>query len=234
MALTPQNEAAFLREVDDELRRDQLIGFWQKWGKMLIVVIVIGLALLAGFLWWRHHQQEQAGVRGEQFSAAVRDLTAGKNDAQVQQQLADLSKSDSDGYRAASKMILAAQHLQKNDLKGAGAAFNALAQDATLPEPFRDLALIRSVNAEFDTLPPATVIARLKPIAVQGNPWFGSAGEMVALSYLKLNQPAQAAAILAAIAKDTTVPNSIRARTQRLAAGLGADVSADQTAPVKE
>jgi hypothetical protein len=234
VALTPQNEAAFLREVDDELRRDQLIGFWQRWGKLLIAAIVIALAVLAGFLWRRHHQQEQAGARGEQFSTAVRDLTAGKSDATVQKQLTDLSDSDSPGYRAASKMILAAQHLQKNDLKGAGAAFNALAQDANVAQPFRDLALIRSVNAEFDTLPPATVIARLKPIAVQGNPWFGSAGEMVALSYLKLNQPAQAAAILAAVAKDSSVPNSIRARTQRLAAGLGVDVSAAQTSPVKE
>ena len=42
---------------------------------------------------------------------------------------------------------------------------------------------------ELDTLAPQTVIDRLKGLAVAGNPWFGSAGEMVALSYLKQGKP---------------------------------------------
>src|SRR3546814_7858012 len=72
--------------------------------------------------------------------------------------------------------------LQKNDLKGAAAKFASIAQDQSLAESFRDLALIRQTAAEYDSLKPDVVISRLRGLAVKGGPWFGSAGEMVALA----------------------------------------------------
>ena len=37
MALTPQNEETFFREVDEELRREQLGSFWRRYGRLLLV-----------------------------------------------------------------------------------------------------------------------------------------------------------------------------------------------------
>ena len=76
---------------------------------------------------------------------------------------------------------------------------------------------------ELDTLPPQQVIDRLKGLAVAGNPWFGSAGEMVAAAYLKQNQPQRAAPIFAAMAKDQSIPESLRARAVQMAGALGVD-----------
>lgn len=50
MALTPNTNEAFLREVDDELRRDQLLTFWERYGRALIGAIVVALALFGGYL----------------------------------------------------------------------------------------------------------------------------------------------------------------------------------------
>src|SRR3546814_9807998 len=70
-------------------------------------------------------------------------------------------------------------------LKGAAAKFASIAQDQSLAESFRDLALIRQTAAEYDSLKPDVVISRLRGLAVKGGPWFGSAGAMVALAYLR-------------------------------------------------
>ena len=67
MALTPTENEAFLREVDDNLRRDQMTGLARKWGTVGAVVVGLFLMGLAAFLWWRNHQLEQAGKEGEQF-----------------------------------------------------------------------------------------------------------------------------------------------------------------------
>ena len=40
MALTPQNNQAFLREVDEELRRDQVASFGRRYGLWVAVAIV--------------------------------------------------------------------------------------------------------------------------------------------------------------------------------------------------
>ena len=44
-----------------------------------------------------------------------------------------------------------------------------------------DAALVRMTAIELDTLPPQAVVDRLKGLAVAGNPWFGSAGELTAI-----------------------------------------------------
>ena len=72
-----------------------------------------------------------------------------------------------------------------------------------MPEPYRDLALVRATALEFDTLKPEEVIARLEPLSKPGKPWFASAGELTAMAYLKQGRSEQAGKLFAAIAADT-------------------------------
>src|SRR3546814_10602240 len=63
--LNKEVDEAFLREVDDELRRDQLAGWWRRWGRWLVVLVGLGLIALAAWLWWQEEQKRQAGLLGE-------------------------------------------------------------------------------------------------------------------------------------------------------------------------
>lgn len=85
------------------------------------------------------------------------------------------------------------------------------------------MALIRVATAEFDSLPPQKTIDRLKPLAKPGTPWFGSAGEMTAISYMKMGKDDLAGPIFAQIAKQEDLPQSLRSRAQQMAGGLGID-----------
>ena len=233
MALTPQNEETFFREVDEELRRDQLGSFWRRYGKLLVVGVGIALIAFAGFLYWQHRQAEQAGLAGEQLSTALRSVSDNKPEA-AKPILAQLGTSGIEGYRATAKLTSAALALDKRDDKAAIAQYAAIAADTGVAQPFRDLALIRQTAVEFDALPPATVVARLKPLAVAGNPWFGSAGELVALAYQKMGKTDLAGPLLAAMAKDKDVPETIRTRALRLAGLLGVDAVAQPAGAAKD
>jgi hypothetical protein len=222
LAESPEINEAFLREVDEELRRSEMLSLWQRWRNWLIGGIGGGLALFGGYLWWQNDQIAKAGVEGEQMTQAIDALGAGKTDVATKA-LDALSTSSRDGYRASAKLTKAAMALQRGDGKGALAAYATVAADTSLAKPWRDLALIRQTSAEFDTLKPETVIARLKPLAISGNPWFGSAGEMVAIAYLKQNKQDLAGGIFASLAKDKDVPDSIRQRAQQMAAQFGVD-----------
>jgi hypothetical protein len=225
LALPPKTDQAFLREVDEELRRDQLAGFWTNWGVWVGVAVVAALAALAGFLYWQHHTVEVAGVEGEQLQVAYDSLGA-NNAAAAAKPLAELAQSNRDGYRALAQFTQADILLQKDDLKGAAAKLGAIAADTSLAKPFRDLALVRQTSAEFDTLKPQVVVERLRPLAVPGGAWLGSAGEMVAVSYLRMNQRQQAGTLFGQIARDTGVPETIRQRAVQMAGVLGVDAVA--------
>jgi hypothetical protein len=224
LALPPKTDETFLREVDEELRRDQLAGFWTKWGLWVAVALVAALAALAGFLYWQHRQTEAAGVEGEKLQAAYDSLGA-NNVPAASKTLAELASSNRDGYRALAQFTQADVLLQKNDLKGAAAKFAAIAADASLAKPFRDLALIRQTSAEYDTLKPQVVVERLRPLAVPGGPWLGSAGEMVAVAYIRQNQRPQAGTLFGQIARDPGVPETIRQRAVQMAGVLGVDAT---------
>lgn len=222
MALRPADNESFYREVDEELRRDQMKSYWERYGKLVIAGIVLVLAAIAGFIWWQNQQLVKAGERGEQLIAAFDDIAARRKAAAVGK-LDALAKSGSDGHRAAALLTKADLAIEGGDLKGAAATFKQVADDSGLAQPYRDVALVRMTALELDTLPPQAVVDRLKGLAVAGNPWFGSAGEMVAISYLKLNRPQQAGAMFAAMAKDKKLPDTLRSRATQMAGSLGVD-----------
>jgi hypothetical protein len=102
-----------------------------------------------------------------------------------------------------------------------------LADDSGAPKAMRDLAAIRGVSVNFDNMKPEAVIARLKPLAQPGNPWFGSAGELVAMAYLKQGKKDLAGPLFASIAKDEAAPRSLRSRSRQIAGTLGYDAVVD-------
>ncbi len=223
MALPPNaNAEVFMREVDEEVRRDRMTQFWTRWGKVAIAAIVLGLAVLAGVLYWQHRSREATGAEGERLQAAYDSLGQGRID-KAQPALAELAASDRDVYRALAKFTEADIILQRNDLKAAAAKFAEVAADTGQAQPIRDLALIRQTAAEFDTLKPQVVVERMRPLAVPGGAWLGSAGEMMAVAQLRLGQKAQAGQLFARIARDEGVPGSIRQRAVQMAGLLGVD-----------
>jgi hypothetical protein len=229
LALKPIDNETFYREVDEELRRDQLIGYWKRYGKLVIAGIILFIAAIGGVIWWMNHREIQAGDRGETLVTAFDDIAAGRT-AAAQKKLDDLSRSGVEGYRAASLLSQADIASDANQPDKAVALFKQIADDSSLAQPYRDLATVRMTALQFDKLPPQQVVDRLKPFAVAGAPWFGSAGEMVASAYLKLNRPQDAAKLFAAIAKDKKVPDSIRSRALQMAGSLGIDAVQDSPA----
>jgi hypothetical protein len=227
LALTPTDkragsDEAFLREVDDAVRASDLTGFWKRYGRWLVVVLIAGLLAFGGWILYKQQQQAAADTQSEEFVDAMDKLRAGQ-EKEARAKLATLAKADQPGYRAMAQMVEANLLGEDGKTKEAIAIYAKVAGDSSLPQTFRDLALIRQTSAEFDTLPPQTVIDRLKPLATAGNPWFGSAGELTAISYMKLGKDNLAGPIFAQIAKQDGLPQTMRSRAQQMAGALGVD-----------
>ena len=225
MAQPPDLSETFVREVDENLRRDQLRDFFKTYGNWLIALVVLFLAASGAFIWWQQHQVTRAEGQVEELAQIYKDVGSG-NLSTAPQQLDELSKSGSKGVRASALFARAAVALQQNDTKSATGIYKSIADDGGLPQAYRDAALVREVALDFDQLQPQEVIARLQPLTKPGEPWFGSAGEMSALALLKQGKKQEAAQLFATIAKDSGVPEAIRARASQLAGSLGLDIDA--------
>jgi len=229
LAQPPDITETFVREVDENLRRDRLRDFAKQYGGWLVAAAVLFLLASGGWIWWQQHQLQRSEAHVEDLGGLYTDIGAGKV-ASAPAKLDELAKSSSKAVRASALFSRAALAIQQNDTKLAIAKYREIAGDDSLPKPYRDAALIRQTALEFDSLKPDDVIARLQPLAKPGNPWFGTVGEMTAMALIKQGKKQEAGRLFAAIANDKTVPDTIRARAVQIAGSLGVDASAAMSA----
>jgi hypothetical protein len=225
LAQPPDITDTFVREVDENLRRDRLRDFFRQNTGSLIGALILFLVASGGIIWYQQHREQVAEKHVEQLAQLYKDIGVG-NTSKVASQLDDLSQAESKGVRATALFTRAAFAIQQNDQKLAVATYQKIAADTSLPDAYRNAALIRAIALGFDQLEPQQIISQLEPLTKPGNPWFGSAGEMTALALIKQGKNAEAGQLFASIAKDKDVPQSIRERSIQISGSLGVDASA--------
>lgn len=233
LALKPNDGETFLREVDEELRKEQMNRFVTRYGWWIIAAVVLFLGAIGGWLWWQARSEAAAAAESQTLTETLDSMEAGNRNA-AQPKIAQLAQSDIVGVRAAALFSRANAETAAGNNRAATATLAGIAADQSLPELYRQAATVRQTALEFDTLQPQVVVRRLGPLARDGSAWLGTAGEMVAIAYLKMGRPQLAGPLFGKIARDESVPASIRNRAAQMASSLGVEALPDatrQTAP---
>jgi hypothetical protein len=235
LALKPNDGETFLKEVDDELRREQITNFFTRYGWWIIGAAVLVLGAVGGWLWWSGRQAAARESAGENLVAVVDQLEAGNQAfAAAQPQINALAENDIEGYRAAALFARANGQAQSGHAREAIATLRQIGDDQSLDQVYRDAALIRRSQLEFDGLQPQEVIRRLTPVATGNGAWAGAASELVGVAHLKMNRPDLAGPVFVRIARDENAPATLRERASLMASSLGFDPAPDaprSTAP---
>ena len=228
MAIKPQDADTFLKEVDEELRKERVNQFVARYGWWIAAAIVLVLGAIGGFIWWQGRQEANAAAQGETLLEALQGIESGNRNA-ASPKLGELAASDVEGYRVGAQFARASVQAEAGNTQAAIATLRAIAEDEDVAEPYRQAALVRQTALEFDRLQPQAVIQRLGPLARRpGQPWFGSAGEMIGIAHLKMRRPDLAGPLFQRIGRDETVPPSIRTRAIQMAGSLGLDAMPEQ------
>jgi len=200
------------REVDEEVRRDQALEFWKKYQNLIIGAALLIVAGTAGWRVYDHFRQraaEEAGARFEAASILARDGKASEAIAGWNAMIKDSPQ----GYVLLAR-LRAAGEVGQGDANAGAAAFDAIANDASVAPLFRDVAKIRAAMLKVDTGAPAEVEARLKPLAEAGQPMRNLARELLGVAALKRNDMEAAARWFDMIVIDSQASADARARAE--------------------
>ncbi|MEM6476312.1 MAG: hypothetical protein AAF687_09115 [Pseudomonadota bacterium] len=216
-----------MREIDEAVRKDDTEEFLKKFGVPIGGALTVFLGGLAFYLfYWVPSQEGALEGQSETLIEALDSSQQGDFD-EAAKKAAALANSDTAGARTAARFIQAGAALEGSKISEAVAIYKQIADDPEAPPALRDLARIREVASNFDDRKPADVIARLKDLAVPGNAYFGSAGELTAIAHLEAGDKRKAGDLFAAIAKDESVPDTLRSRARQMAGLLGVDAIED-------
>jgi hypothetical protein len=200
----------FLREIDEEVRRDKAADLWKKYGNLIVVLLALLVVAVGGWRFWQYRQEQAAHAVSARLEEALKASRESRGE-DAEKTLTDLAKEGSDGYRLVASFRLAAEAARREPADGAR-AFDALANDATVEQVFRDLARIRSNLLKVDSAPYAEIRAAVEPLAAPAGTWRHTAREILGLSALKGGNLDEAGRWFDQIVVDPQAPQGLRQR----------------------
>lgn len=206
---------SFIREVNDELRSDQMKAVWTRFGGIIIgiaVLIVLGTVGKVGYDYWQEASSSQSG---DTFLAALNLARENKSD----EALAALTELEKDGYGSypvLAQLRVATLQAQKAETDSAVAAFSGIGRDTRIPAALRDAARLRAAYLLIDAGTYEQVSSEVEQLAVPQNAMRHSAREALGLSAYKAGDYAKAKSWFQQIVDDAQSPRGIMNRAQML------------------
>ena len=212
----PMEEALF-REVEEDLREEQLKRFWQQFGSYIIATAVLIVVVVAGYQgWtaWQSHQRAEAASAYEQALRADQEQAAAILETVAREQ-------SSTGYGAIAALNRAALLLDQGQTEQALAAYQEIYGSSRYDSVLRDVARVLFAYNALDSHPADAVLLAIAPLDTPTGAFRHSAQEIQALLALKAGETDQARSRLAALAEDADAPAGVRERARDLRALLG-------------
>ncbi len=206
------------REIDEELRRDNLLKLWSRYGRYVIAVAVLALVVAGAIVAWRDHQLSERRAQSARYAAALSLARQGKEPeaAKVFEEIAQ----EGGGYAILAAFEEAELLAKSGDRKTAVATYDRIAASSEFAPFFRSLAVLLSVMQDTSEADPSSTIERLAPLTAAGNPWRPTALELTAAAKLKSGDKSGASELYKSLADDLAAPQSLRARAAEMAAAL--------------
>lgn len=204
----------FFREVDEEVRRDQVVHLWQKYQIWVIAAIVLIIAGTGAWRLYENNRLETAETAGARYEAALRLLQDGKS-AEALTAFDALAHNALLGYETLARFA-AADLTAQNDPEGGIKAYEALSFDGAIAPEFQAAAQLRAAMLRVDRDDPKDFETRFAPLAVSNRAYRDSYRELLALAAFKRDDFDAAAKWLDEIIIDPEAPQAVRGRAQAL------------------
>lgn len=209
------NDDSFIREVNEELRSDQMKGAWRRFGRYIIAVAVLIVLGTIGKVAYEYWDSNQSSGAGDQFLAAMKLADENKTD----EALAALDKLEKEGhgaYPVLARMRAATVLAQKGDNTGATSSFQEIAKDKSVPAAVQDAAKMRAGWLLIENGTYEQVSAAVEEMAVPGNAFRHSAREALGLAAYKAGNMAQARQWFQSIVDDVDSPRGVANRAHMM------------------
>jgi hypothetical protein len=209
------------REVDEEVRREQLKKLWERYQYLIVGVVVFIVVGVGGWRVYEYLQLRQAERVGTQFENAITLAESGKNE-EAEKIFAQIAVDGTPAYRVLARLRQAAA-LAQTDAAKATELYKQISADSSTEQVMRDLASLRAAGLLIDAGSYVDARKLLEPLAQPGRDYRHAARELLALNAWKSNDRPGALKWYAAILTDPEAPSSSRTRVEMLIALTAAE-----------
>jgi hypothetical protein len=207
------------REIEEELRREQLLKLWDKYGVYVLGAVLAMIIGVGGWKYYQHQQTEANETASTKYIISLNDLN-NKRGLEAQKGLEDLAANAPKGYAALSRLRLAGQQGAEGSVLDALKSYAAVASDETADPILRDYARLQIAMLKFDTAPFSELRNQITSLASDRSPWRHSARELLGMGAMKAGLGPEARNHFTRLLSDNTTPPGVSERARTLLALL--------------
>lgn len=194
----------------------RLLAFWQRHAVLICAgaaLVVLVVALLAGYRMVADREAEQASARYESMHALLREQEA---DAALET-LAQFIAAEPNGYGALAQYRRARLlYEEKGEWEEASAILQTIADNGFLPLPIRDIARLSAAYVQLSHAPANAMAPLLAPLLDEAHPMRHAAREAMAWAWFLEEDYLSARRYLQLIVAASAIPPTMRRRCEAL------------------
>ncbi len=209
------------REVEEDLRQEQLKRLAKRFGPYIAVVVVLVIAVVGGYSAYENWQQGAREEAGSAFATALSEAREGETETALKSLDQEASSGDG-GYGVLAAFAASEVRAENDDPAGAITGWRALANNSEAGQPLQDVARLLAVMHAMNAGEPLPALeGELSSLADSDRPLSFLARELTALLALGQGDEARAKEILTALSEDSGSPVGLRGRVNQLLDSLG-------------
>lgn len=223
------SDTNFIREVEEEVRREKLKKIWDTYGVYILLGAFSIVAIVAGTKFWEYWKTSQAESAGSRFVNAELLATEGKEDG-ARAEFERLVEEGPGGYPMLAKLKLAAGALANDKPDEALKIYDEIAKTSGGDALLNGFARISAGMLRVDEADFAEIKDRVGALATANSHWRHSARELLALSSYRAKDFDTAKTYYDELLADQNTPQNLRQRAEMMLSIMVGETASKTTA----
>ncbi len=212
---------SLLREVDEELRRDQMQKIWERYSGLIFGVAALIVVGVWGYKFLEGRRISAAQTAGAEFAAAAK-LSADSKSEEALAAFEKIATSGPSGYAALAKLQVAGAQARAGKNAEALAAYDALAKEPGADDLLKSFAQLQAASLRLGEADFTEMQNRLNSLAGEGSPFKITARELLGFAAFKGGKLEEARKHLEPLLIDPSASRAIQDRIKIVMAQISA------------
>ncbi len=215
------NDDSLLREVEEEIRREQMQKIWQRYNGLILGAATLIVLGVAGYKYLETSRVASAEAGGAKFAAAE-TLSDDKKKDEAEKAFKAIADTGPAGYASLAKLRLAGAEAKDGKITDAVATYDSLAKQAGADDLLKSFAELQAASLRMTDADYAEIQNRLTPLIGDDAPFAKSARELLGIAAYKAKKYDEARKYLEALLIDPNASEDLQERVKIVMGELAA------------
>lgn len=206
-------QEAFIREVSEEVKNDNLKQMWEKYGIYIILLVVLSILGAVSYEGFKSWQKKRSETWSDTYAYALNLENQGKYDESLEV-LEKMEQTGGNIYSNIAKLQTTNILFEQGKIDDAVDILEEIVADKSINKKLRDVSAIKLASYKLDSGSYEEIETLLKPLIEENGSWTNIAKEMMAMAAIREGNIEAGRTLYGELLNTPNLPEALKMRVQ--------------------